>query len=227
MSLAACLVLSLTVGAAPAAAPKKGDLVDGEGKPIAWRTLLHRARDASIILIGESHTSTCDHRMQRRIIDALAAEGLAPAIGMEMVAVDQALVLKKFNEGRIAPSEMGRALSWKETWGFPFPLYQPLFEAARRHKLPMVALNVPQMAAFLVAHRHVNPEDLHPKAMAVVPTIPPSRCRWTSCARSTRRTAASWATRWTSSTSPWCSRCGTARWRSRRCARRARSAGRW
>ncbi|HEY3452628.1 MAG TPA: ChaN family lipoprotein [Myxococcales bacterium] len=173
MSFAACLlVFSFSVAAAPG--PKQGDLVDAAGKSVAWETLLEHAREASIILIGESHTSTCDHRMQRRIIDALAADGLAPAIGMEMIPVDQGLVLKLFNDGRIKPAAMDRALNWQENWGFPFSLYQPLFEAARRHELPVVALNVPQMAAFLVSHHDIDPEDLHPRAITVVPTIPPS-----------------------------------------------------
>ena len=173
MSLAAWLLAALACSAAPNGL-RPGELVDATGGPVAWEALLELAHDASIILVGESHTSACDHRVQRRVIDSLAGECLAPAVGMEMIPVDQALVLKAFNEGRIEPSAMGRALAWKENWGFPFPLYRPLFEAARRHELPVVALNVPQMAAFLVSRHNVAPEDLHPPQVSAVPTIPPS-----------------------------------------------------
>ncbi|MGC4114971.1 MAG: ChaN family lipoprotein [Myxococcales bacterium] len=178
MCLAACLIVSFSLAAAPkpaaATAAKPGDLVDVAGKPFAWPTLVEHAKQASIILIGESHLSTCDHRMQRRILDALVEGGIAPAIGMEMIPVDQSAVLKAFNAGRIPPSAMDKALDWGETWGFPFPLYQPLFEAARRYQLPVVALNVPKMAAFLVARHAAQPEDLRPKVFSAVPTIPPS-----------------------------------------------------
>ncbi|MBI5546111.1 MAG: ChaN family lipoprotein, partial [Deltaproteobacteria bacterium] len=121
-----------------------------------------------------SHGSACDHDVQRKAIEAMAAAGLLPAIGLEMVPVDQAPVLKLFNQRRIAPEAMGRALLWSLNWGFPFGLYRPIFETAERWNLPVVALNVPPTAAFVVADRNAPLASIHPRSTAPEQIIPPS-----------------------------------------------------
>ncbi len=101
------------------------------------------ARKADYILIGEGHSSQCDHRMQARLIERLAVAGELPAVGLEMVSTDKGFVLERFNRGDISVDELPGALNWKETWGYPYDLYKGIFRVAETYKLPVEPLNVP------------------------------------------------------------------------------------
>lgn len=176
MRLAAAVLAALSLSATPPppSAARPTDLVDASGAVVSSMRLWERARTARVILVGESHRSRCDHAAQRRILEFLAASGLEPVLGLEMVPVDEALVLEKFNEGRLTPAQLDRALRWDANWGHTFSLYEPLFETAQRLGLPVIGLNVPPMAAFLVARHGILPEDLRPRAVVPEQTIPPS-----------------------------------------------------
>lgn len=98
---------------------------------------------ADYILAGEIHTSACDHNSQAELLRKLAGLGLNPAVGLEMVSVDQQPLLDSFNRGEFSIDDLPLALNWKDNVGFPFELYRPVLEAAAEHGLPLYALNVP------------------------------------------------------------------------------------
>ncbi len=47
-------------------------------------------------------------------------------------------------DGRWTREEFIEKSAWKTQWGFDFELYAPIFEASRKHGLPLVALNLPR-----------------------------------------------------------------------------------
>jgi len=96
------------------------------------------------ILLGESHTSACDHRAQAAFITALLAEGARPAIGLEMVPRDGQPALDEFSRGATPLDKLSAALDWPKTWGYDFELYRPVFAVADWARLPVHGLNVPQ-----------------------------------------------------------------------------------
>lgn len=96
------------------------------------------------ILLGESHTSACDHRAQAAFITALLAEGARPAIGLEMVPRDGQPALDEFSRGATPLDKLSDALDWPKTWGYDFELYKPVFVVADWARLPVHGLNVPQ-----------------------------------------------------------------------------------
>ncbi|WP_411722681.1 ChaN family lipoprotein [Nitratidesulfovibrio sp. SRB-5] len=96
------------------------------------------------ILLGESHTSACDHRAQAAFITALLAEGARPAIGLEMVPRDGQPALDEFSRGATLLDKLSDALDWPKTWGYDFALYKPVFAVADWARLPVHGLNVPQ-----------------------------------------------------------------------------------
>ncbi len=96
------------------------------------------------ILLGESHTSACDHRAQAAFITALLAEGARPAIGLEMVPRDGQPALDEFSRGATLLDKLSDALDWPKTWGYDFELYKPVFAVADWARLPVHGLNVPQ-----------------------------------------------------------------------------------
>jgi uncharacterized iron-regulated protein len=128
-------------------------MVDPQGRPVDMALFDALARRADYILIGEGHTSVCDHRMQVRLIDRLAASGEQFVIGLEMVPTDKAHALARFNEGKITLDELPDALNWKRTWGYPFSLYKGIFRAAQAYHLPMEPLNVPRSVVRAVSEK--------------------------------------------------------------------------
>ncbi len=101
------------------------------------------AAEADYILVGEGHGVECDHLVQARIVEALASTDRKPALGLEMVGEDRQPVLDRFNSGELGLEELPAALDWSETWGHPFSLYEPVFDAARAGGVSAFALNVP------------------------------------------------------------------------------------
>lgn len=133
-------------------------------------------RDVAYVLVGEEHPNPCDHLAQAAVIRRLAAAGLRPVIGLEMVPADRQDILDAFNRGALAVDDLPRALDWPHTWGFDFRLYAPIFQAARDLRLPVFACNVPTglarkvgragLAALTPAERAALPGTIIPPAPA-------------------------------------------------------------
>lgn len=126
--------------------PERAQFISAGGERVSFHQALGRAADADFIILGEGHKNRCDHRIQQRVVRGLVELGVMPAVGLEMVPVDLAPVLERFNAGEIDPADMDRELDWKATWGYPYELFEPLFTLAREHGLPVFALNVPKSA---------------------------------------------------------------------------------
>lgn len=135
---------------------------------------MERATRHRFVVVGEVHDSPCHHAAQARILDLLAAAGTSPAVGMESVSVDRQEVLDRFHAGGVSVEGLGRALAWEETWGYHFSYSAPVFEAAARWGLPVVALNLPDEIVRQVGRQGL--ESLSPEARALLPRIlPPPR----------------------------------------------------
>lgn len=133
------------------------------------------AAKAGYVLVGESHLSICDHKVEARIIELMAQAGAAPAVGLEMVSLDRQPVLDLFNQGELAPKDLEKALDWDKTWGFPFVMYLPIFQAARAHGLPVFALNAPGKVARKVGQTGLaglSPEELDGLPPRIIPASP-------------------------------------------------------
>ena len=102
-----------------------------------------QAASAAYVLIGEGHPLACDHLAQARVIELMVEAGASPAIGLEMVSLDRQPELDLFNKGLLGVDDLESGLNWNQAWGYPFALYRPIFETARKHNLPLIALNIP------------------------------------------------------------------------------------
>jgi uncharacterized iron-regulated protein len=124
--------------------PPIGGLHDAELERVSLGRLVDMTRTADYVIVGESHTSSCDHMVQVKVIEALARTQDPPAIGLEMVPMDKQEALDDFEAGYLDLAQLPQALEWQRSWGYPFELYEPVFRAAREHGLPMMALNLPR-----------------------------------------------------------------------------------
>ena len=95
-----------------------------------------------IVLLGEEHDNAAHHRWQLSVIEALSARRPDLVLGFEMFARASQPVLDQWVAGNLDADALLRGTRWKEAWGFDSQLYLPIFEFARRYKLPMLALNV-------------------------------------------------------------------------------------
>lgn len=149
-------------------APPTGSFLAMSGHPLDDQDIVGFAREKDFILIGESHTNPCDHAVQTRIIEALAAEDTAFAIGLEMLPVTAQHVLDRFNARQITAENLGREVEWEKLWGYPYSLYKPIFVLAENHNLPVVALNIPR--AVLTRFRDHGKSALTAEEQALLPS---------------------------------------------------------
>ncbi|BAH75189.1 ChaN family lipoprotein [Solidesulfovibrio magneticus] len=159
----------------PPVAPES--LVDATGAALAPAAFAAELAGADYLLLGEEHPNPCDHQAQAAVIRRLAAAGVFPAIGLEMVPADYQGVLDAFNAGTLPLAELPARLDWKTTWGFDFELYAPIFQAAREYKLPVYALNAPKGLARKVGRQGLD--ALTPAERASLPgtILPPAQAQ--------------------------------------------------
>lgn len=124
--------------------PPPGAFLDTAGSRLDDAFVAAQAVNAAYVLVGESHPSACDHQVQARVVELMAEAGAPPAIGLEMVSLDRQKTLDRFNRGLISVDKLADELEWSKSWGYPFEAYRPVFETARRLRLPLFALNVPR-----------------------------------------------------------------------------------
>lgn len=125
----------------------EGGFLLADGAPLTVADVLQRARSADYILMGETHTSACDHRMQAQLLRSLVGEGIRPVVGLEMLPASTNPELARFSSGAVSLSELPEAVNWKTWWGYEFALYRPVFEVIATTGLPVVALNLPHAVA--------------------------------------------------------------------------------
>lgn len=173
-ALCACAAVRPPELAAPPADVRPGEAFDAAARPLGLDALARRAAGADYILLGESHASACDHRVQADVLAAMAALGAVPVLGLEMVPAERQPVLDRFNAGEIDVDGLAGAVDWKGVWGHPYAAYRPVFEAARRAGAPLAGLNVPRRVVRAVGEGGLEalaPED---RALAPETIIPPA-----------------------------------------------------
>ncbi len=95
-----------------------------------------------VVLLGESHDQTDDHRWQLQTLAALHALHPHMVIGFEAFPRRVQPVLDRWIAGELSEKELLRQSEWDRVWSFPAELYLPLFHFARMNRIPMRALNV-------------------------------------------------------------------------------------
>jgi uncharacterized iron-regulated protein len=160
-----CLVFSCLAGCAslggivphPAPRPQSlrlavGDIIEtATGKVISMDELVDRLAGASIVYVGEMHTSTWDHKTQLTILRKLHDKGQCTEMGMEMFPRSAQPVLDRYVRKEITEEEFLKEVHWDEVWGFPFPLYRGLLDFARNHGMPVLGLNAPHPVVSKIA----------------------------------------------------------------------------
>lgn len=113
-----------------------------DGENVTLPQLSRAAAASQVILVGESHTDTYHHELQLDLIRSLQDGKVPMAIGLEMMQSDYQKPLDDWIVGALGEAEMREV--FEKNWTDWF-MYRDIFLFAREHRIPMVALNVPQV----------------------------------------------------------------------------------
>jgi len=101
-----------------------------------------RLAGREVVLLGETHDSLNDHRWQYAMLNALYARQPDLAIGFEMFPRRVQPILDRWVRGELSEADFLAQADWDHVWDMDPRLYLPLFQFAREHRVPMLALNV-------------------------------------------------------------------------------------
>jgi uncharacterized iron-regulated protein len=108
---------------------------------LSFAAIMEQLGEKRVVYVGESHTRYEDHLLQLRVIRALFAQNPKLAIGMEMFSREAQPVLDRYLAGELNEREFLKQSGYFSKWGYDYRLYREIINFARRHHLPIVALN--------------------------------------------------------------------------------------
>lgn len=154
--------------------PCSGEFIDPVGDRLPFEQLIFEAGKADYVLIGEGHTSICDHKAQFEIIEGLTRGHAKFAIGLEMVTAQKQDILNRFNLGQLSVDDLPKDLDWENGWRYDFGMFKPIFELASKRQLTVAGLNFPFRLTKEVREKGL--EGLSPEDRAMLPkkAIPPA-----------------------------------------------------
>jgi len=118
--------------------------------PVALATLEAALADARFVLLGEAHDNPDHHRIQARLVRALARRDPPPAVVFEMLdparqdAIDAFLAAAPGAGGARDADAFAARVDWAHSGWPDFALYRPLFQAVLDARLPIVAAELPR-----------------------------------------------------------------------------------
>ncbi|MBI5240247.1 MAG: ChaN family lipoprotein [Elusimicrobia bacterium] len=139
------LLLSPLSPSRPAQGPGACVFSGSSAQPASPRAVAEALARSRAVSVGETHDQANDHLAQLEVLKGLtAAHGGKVAVGFEMLNESLQSVLDDYASGKLSESEFLQKADWQKEWGFPFPLYKPLFDFIRERRLKAVALNAPR-----------------------------------------------------------------------------------
>jgi len=118
---------------------------------VGFSQMMADAENATVVLVGESHNNRLHHALQLDVIRDLTQKKKPLAIGLEMFQMNNQQQLDQWVSGRLSEEEFLKVYSnnWSESW----EQYQDIFWYARKHGIPMIALNIPMEIVIKVARK--------------------------------------------------------------------------
>ena len=114
------------------------------GRHPADDDLIGRMAARPVVLLGEVHDNADHHRWQLHTLSALHGRNPNMVLGFEAFPRSVQAHLDRWTRGDMNEQAFLKAVRWDQVWRFKSALYMPLFNFARIHRIPMVALNVDQ-----------------------------------------------------------------------------------
>lgn len=155
-AVAAVLVAAEFALAAPAGAsdhPLAGRIWDTRSERfVAEEDLYAHAARARHVLLGETHDNAEHHRLQRRVLEALARLGPPRALAMEQFDAEHGAALAQAIAAGADAERVAEAGRFDRA-GWDWPLYRPLVEFALAARWPILAANLSRAEARRIMQR--------------------------------------------------------------------------
>ena len=111
-------------------------------QPLEISDIVKANLDAKAFLIGENHDNYSHHDSQFQFIKELNEAGKDVAVGLEMFQRRFQPALDAYLKGEISQKDMLVQSEYYKRWSFDFRLYKPIFDYAKEHNIPLIALNL-------------------------------------------------------------------------------------
>ncbi len=140
--------------------------------------ILPKLAQADVVYLGETHDNPKDHETQLEIIEKLYSftkQGIKKsskskiAIALEMFQRPYQSVINQYLAGEITADQLVEQSEYKQRWGFPWEYYAPILEFAKKHQIPVLALNTPSEVTRKVSRQGL--ESLNPEDWEYIPPI--------------------------------------------------------
>ena len=152
---------------------KVGEIVEtSTGEVISYDTLMAELARARVIYVGETHTSSEDHRVQLQVLKGLYSQNRSLVLAMEMFPREVQPILDQYAKGLISDEVFLKEVNWDQVWGYPFQLYRGILTWARDHHIGIIGLNAPReivskiaqsgLSSLTVSERDRVARDFHP-----------------------------------------------------------------
>ena len=130
----------------PSHRPVTGDILHiPTGFFVSESDMLAVATDARIVYVGETHDNVASHRLELKILQAMAKRWPGQvALGMEMFTPVQQKALDRWVAGALSEEEFIEESNWYDVWDMDFDYYKQLLLFAREQEIPVIALNAPK-----------------------------------------------------------------------------------
>jgi len=116
--------------------------VEAAARPLATERLFAQLSQRRVVLLGEMHDNADHHRWQLHTLAGLHALHPRLIIALEMFPHRVQGALDRWVAGELTEEAFLQQSEWQTVWGHDAALYMPIFQFARMHKVPMLAINV-------------------------------------------------------------------------------------
>ncbi len=103
-----------------------------------------RLSGVRLLLVGEEHTAMESHRVEKRVLEELAAAGRHVSVGLEMYPYVEQPSLELWVGGKLSEKEFVAQSRWYKNWGYNWGYYRDIFLLAGEKQMPMFAVNTPR-----------------------------------------------------------------------------------
>ena len=124
---------------------------EGQARPIADDRVFAQLSQRRVVLLGETHDDANHHRWQLHTLAGLHALHPRLIVALEMFPHRAQKALDQWVAGELTEEQFLTRTEWRTVWGHDAALYMPIFEFARMHRVPLVALNVERSLSRKVA----------------------------------------------------------------------------
>lgn len=111
-----------------------------------WRqarpaALLEAMAAADVVFSGDHHTLPAAQRLPIRLLRTLVRDRRPVTLALEMLHSEDQPAVDDYLAGRIGAAAFRRRIAFDRRWGFNWMQYHAILEFARRHGIPVLAIN--------------------------------------------------------------------------------------